>query len=404
MTLRYQLFVGGPESLSRMDSCLEEFYKGFEAFGLNRHTDFDLCNSSDFQKRIDHKGIPVGLWFGSAAKPDRADTAALKSLLESGVPFLPVVNDLSNYNNETPELLHRINGVPAGDDKHIASLLLGLFHLTPLDRRVFISYSRKGSFAIAKQLFEALSLQGFNVFFDIASVRHGGDFQRILLDRLNDFDLVVLLDSEEIDYSHWVQEEIITAHHLGTGFFHIIWPDRNPKKIFELNQPRHLHDNEFAPQTAHLSREQKTLLPDAVKKIAREIESFRIRSLGGRRQRIVNEFLSLVAAYNKYFGSNPIECHINPGREIWLKKKDKVFWIWPSTRQPNSLLIHQKSEEPKNVPTKYLECTKDEQNDKILFDSLGVHDETLFHLCWLRKHLPFQTLSLDMAKDWLVNI
>jgi len=399
MVVNYQLFTGGPDVASK-DHIVNKIRNTFSDIGLDKDSDLSLFRANNYDQ-INHKGNPVGLWLGNQDQADDAEVNALKFLIGRGVPFLPVVSNLNHYKDEVPECLHHINGIPVNDEEAIISTLLAMFHLAPHDKRVFISYCRRESQGVANQLFHALSEKGFSVFFDVISVQPGVAFQRVLLDRLNDFDLVVLLDTPGIASSYWVQEEIITAHHLGVGFLQVVWPNKDSHRNHSLNQPYQLALDHFIENKAEWN---SSLLPEIVQKIVCEIMAMRIRSIGSRYRNVVNEFLEKIKTFNRYFPSCNIEYNITPGREIWIKKgSEKICWLWPSTRQPTSLLIHQKSGEIKTPPMAFAGTTRDESNDRILFDGLGIHNEHLFHLCWLRKHLPLKTISLESVVEWLCN-
>ena len=396
MSLNYQLFIGGP-AISCKNSIVNKIRNTFAEIGLDVDSDLTLYGA-DNHKQINYKGNPVGLWLGNQDQADNIEVDALKCLVEKDVPFLPVVSDLNKYRDEVPESLYHINGIQADNEESIISTLLAMFHLTPHDRRIFISYCRKESQGVANQLFNTLSEKGFSVFLDVISVGHGTVFQEVLLDHLNDFDLVVLLDTPGIDSSYWVQEEIINAHHMGLGFFQLIWPNKKSHPISNLNTKHELFlDNFLERKTESDSQLHQPIVQDIVRKIM----ATRIRSIGARRQRIVNDFLALVETFST---SSNIEYYITLKQEIWIKKgSKKICWVWPSTRQPTSLLIHQKLEAPKTPPMKFADTPRDESNDRILFDDLGIHNDHRFHLDWLRKHLPFKTISLEAVNDWLHN-
>lgn len=91
-------------------------------------------------------------------------------------------------------------------------------------RKVFISYKRTDSAAVAQQLFREFSHRNYIVFLDEVSIDHGDDFQSELLWWLNDADLVLILASPNLDQSKWVLEEINFArtHHIGSLV--VVWP------------------------------------------------------------------------------------------------------------------------------------------------------------------------------------
>lgn len=92
-------------------------------------------------------------------------------------------------------------------------------------RRVFISYRRIDSLGIARQLHEALSRLGFEVFLDEVDIEHGVMFQQSLRTWLLDADLVLVLASPRYEQSRWTMEEIAVASNASIGMLAVTWPD-----------------------------------------------------------------------------------------------------------------------------------------------------------------------------------
>ena len=399
--MRHQVVVYHSEC-SRAERVLDTLRTKMTELGLDSENDLDIVGLRDAESKVEFKGIPVCLWFGHPEQVDDEDLQILTKLLDRGVAFLPLVSDLENFQEEIPTPLHSINGISENDELTILNTLMSLLHWIPSERRVFISYCRKESSAVAKQLFESLSFKGFNVFLDTVSVQGGEHFQRRLLDRLNDFDLLILLDTPGISKSIWVREELVTVQNLGMGVFQVVWPDRKFEQTLALNQRHELEHDNFIDKNVscqlHLS---------VIEALVSEILSFRLRSLGARRQSIIGEFLKKIESYNRFNPNNLINVHIIPGHELWIQKRNENVWVWPSTRQPTSFMIHEKAEAnriatlPQVFGSSLLASGK---NDFILYDGLGIHPDMLAHLAWLRKHLPLLTRSIDSIDDWLLNL
>lgn len=92
------------------------------------------------------------------------------------------------------------------------------------NRRVFISYRRLDSQAIARQLRDDLLRLGFDVFLDEVSIPPSVDFQRELMAWLADSDLVIVLGSPRFLESKWTMEEIAFAGAANLGILCIAWP------------------------------------------------------------------------------------------------------------------------------------------------------------------------------------
>lgn len=91
-------------------------------------------------------------------------------------------------------------------------------------RKVFISYRRIDSAAIAQQLFREFTQRNFLVFLDEVSIEHGADFQAELRWWLNDTDMVLVLASPNLEASRWVQEELLFAQLHQIGTLAVAWP------------------------------------------------------------------------------------------------------------------------------------------------------------------------------------
>lgn len=91
-------------------------------------------------------------------------------------------------------------------------------HLGRSEFRVFISYRRKDSQALADQLFNALNYRGFSVFLDRATVPVGARFQRYLTEQMEDKSMIVVLETPRFN-APWTQYEIAFARRRRLGVF-----------------------------------------------------------------------------------------------------------------------------------------------------------------------------------------
>ncbi len=99
----------------------------------------------------------------------------------------------------------------------VSPAILSSAGLTSDEHKVFISYRRKDSEYLAKQLFDGLTYEGFDVFLDRFSVPPGVDFQRKLTAELADKAMLVVIESATFQESEWTMYEIDYAikHRLG---------------------------------------------------------------------------------------------------------------------------------------------------------------------------------------------
>lgn len=85
--------------------------------------------------------------------------------------------------------------------------------LLPRERRTaFISYKRTDSLALAQQLADRLSQDGFEPFLDERTIGRGAAFEREIAYHLDDADMIIVLATQNLQHSVWVQREISFAN------------------------------------------------------------------------------------------------------------------------------------------------------------------------------------------------
>jgi hypothetical protein len=162
--------------------------------------------------------------------------------------------------------------------------------LSPEESRIFISYVRKDTTAIADQLFAALTEEGFDVFLDRTSVPVGVQFQERLKQDLVDKAMVVFLNSEGVSKSKWVAEEIATIKTYRLGLLELSFPlaQKRPDIDADFRQEVTAGDliragSEYAATAMKLS---SGLLSDIVERI-KETHG---RALHRRRYELIDNF------------------------------------------------------------------------------------------------------------------
>jgi hypothetical protein len=135
--------------------------------------------------------------------PLTAVVADLESRLFEHLPdeikFLTETNIISlRPDDRTPTVLQTVSGY------------LGLQSFAK-DQKVFISYRRKDSHVQADALYNYLWSNQFTTFIDINQIEGGVVFQKRIVEQISDKDLVLVIDSPNINSSFWVMEEIVTA-------------------------------------------------------------------------------------------------------------------------------------------------------------------------------------------------
>lgn len=154
--------------------------------------------------------------------------------------------------------------------ERVFSALLECVGLLPRQRRVFLSYRRSESTAVAVQLFAELSARQFDVFLDTHSIGAGVDFQEQLWHQLSDVDVLLMLDTPEYFKSRWTDAEYGRALAKGIGVLRVQWPDSTPSPVTGTASRAELLAEEFLADGQ--------LSTKAVQRICRQLEAVRSQS------------------------------------------------------------------------------------------------------------------------------
>lgn len=235
---------------------------GFDAVEIALH----ICPDSF---RPNRRSCAAALFIGGAAGAEVDITAVVDPKI---VPVLPVVSSEKQVPVEVPPSLRAFNcifldQVPMG---RVFSALLECLGLLPRQRRVFLSYRRAESTAVAVQLFAELSARQFDVFLDTHSISAGADFQEQLWHQLSDVDVLLMLDTPEYFKSRWTDAEYGRALAKGIGVLRVQWPDSTPSPVTSTASRAELLAEEFLAD-GQLSNE-------AVQRICRQLEAVRSQS------------------------------------------------------------------------------------------------------------------------------
>lgn len=129
-----------------------------------------------------------------------------------------------------------------------SEILPGVFQragLAPDDYRIFISYIRSETTELAEQLHGALTRQGFAVFVDRFSVPVGVAFQERLMQGLTDRGMMLLLHSQGLESSEWVEAEIATATKYRMGLYVLRLPGVPERASLSPDRSRLVDGNEW---------------------------------------------------------------------------------------------------------------------------------------------------------------
>lgn len=335
----------------------------------------------DAIRNIDRRYPVVGVYFGGAP-PRPSDTRHAEALVATANLVIPVVPKVDDYHVHVPRCLSGVNGLvvdPRDRDLEVVARRIneGL-DLLRARRLVFISYRRQEGAALAEQLHQAFDARCWQSFLDTHTVDSAADFQPILWDRMNDADVLVLLDSPNALASRWVAKEIEAANQLGMGVLQLIWPDhvRDPRTRFAT--PVYLRREDFLrgrPDRVGGLRLKKRALSRAIL----EAERLRARSVAARRDRLVRTF----AVDARAAGLTPKMQAVDEIEVVGSKGTHRVY---PVSGHVDSVVAHHRA----------IRAGSDRAH--LLYDPTGLLQQRIEHINWLSDHLPVGNLSsLDVA-------
>ncbi len=338
---------------------------------------------SDDVASLDSRSPVAGVFFGGAEWSDQMATAA-HDLVANHSFILPVVPSLDQYRVFVPPDLHPINGTVASTDDELRAIALRLIEelgLVRQRRQAFVSYCRQDSAKAAQQVYQALDQRGWQVFLDTHSVTTGVPFQPALWDRLNDADLMVLLDTPGAVASHWVEQELARASNLGIGLLQLVWPGHARVVGSDFAHAFYL-DGEHFRAGSWTSRGGRFLRAQTVRTVALTAESIRARCVAARRTRLVGELTARARALG-------INVAAQPERYIEVRGRAGNHVVIPVIGTPRSGDL-QKAEQHAH-----------RGQPRLLYDPAGLLDSRRAHLEWLNAHLPVATMPTSDLSAWL---
>jgi hypothetical protein len=304
---------------------------------------------------------PAGL--SPAAYPDRVKVLVLLGTPDSRLQDIPWYSTWGNDAEESfvmtviPEgqFSQTIDASLSGRDDHVlnqmnaafwrqapkevAPAVLSRAAVTSSSNRVFISYRRVETKALADQLYDALDHAGFDVFLDRYTVPVGYNFQRRLTQELEDKSMVVLLESKFLSDSQWTQHEIAFAKRNRLGLALIRMPDVDPAHGIAsatLGPDIRLQSQDFAEPEKHVPNPQapgatmsewQTLKPEVLADIVARIKIAHAEALFHRRHALRGD---LVVALNNA-GVPTQYTAIGP---LVVKTDVEEHLLWLTTRPP----------------------------------------------------------------------
>lgn len=277
--------------------------------------------------RPNRRSCAAALFIGGAAGAEVDVTAVVDPKI---VPVLPVVSTEKQVPVEVPPSLRAFNcifldQVPM---ERVFSALLECLGLLPRQRRVFLSYRRAESTAVAVQLFAELSARQFDVFLDTHSISAGVDFQEQLWHQLSDVDVLLMLDTPEYFKSRWTDAEYGRALAKGIGVLRVQWPDSTPSPVTSTASRAELLAEEFLAD-GQLSNE-------AVQRVCRQLEAVRSQSHALRTMSLIESVRNAI---------EQIEGQVNgvgPGRLMQVTLRNgRQLSVQPTLGVPTALTLQE---------------------------------------------------------------
>lgn len=247
-------------------------------YGMVVPDDLALRTALDAARR-NPRASTAALYFGGDPSRDAGLVAELESAC---VPIVPVVPPGGHVSETIPSELQAINAffderANARIDA-LAALALECLGLLRRQRRVFVSYRRDDSRAVAVQLHDELCARGFDVFLDTHDILPGDVFQEMLWHRLADCDVVIMLDTKDYFGSKWTKQELGRSLAQGIQILRVIWPGHQPTRYLTLSDALQLGiaDLDSGGQ----------LVQARIDEVVRRTESLRSRSVASRHREI----------------------------------------------------------------------------------------------------------------------
>lgn len=397
---RYQILLLGPDADDQKDQVLGVLETRVKELGDGIWDVIDILEG-DAAAYFDKTAPVFAVWFGSSTTATPTDLRTLENLRAEAKPILPIVRNNANFVAQTPATLHAVNGLELDGSTEktarVANTILEGLQLLRRRRRVFVSYARRDSRAVAKQLFGSLAERGFDVFLDTHSIPAAANFQNQLWHSMVDSDVVVLLDSNGVESSRWCREEYERADALSIGVVRVLWPDRiiDPATDALLfSYPVRLTPADFL-SGAIAPGPLDELSDIAIAHVAEAIEGFRARSIAARQANLLTTF-KREAARAGIPTSVQVNSHI-----VLLKPtaggRTRKIAVVPTIGVPVSTNYHEAFLEYDATPP---DC----EEQVILYNRQGFLPSWADHLVWLNGQLPIKGIDVTEVSKWLSTL
>lgn len=381
MTFQYQLALLGDYRAQQAILTIR-LLQQLDQLGIDR-SQFRLVTERELDL-VNPKAPLVATFFGYDGASAHTH-AGLAKLIRDSTTIIPCVDDLEDASTKLPVAISHINAfkIDGGDESigRLATLILENFRLLRSDRRIFISYKRNESQAIAVQLYEALDIAGFDAFLDTRSVPLAADFQSVLWHRMADSDIVILLDTPRFRQSHWTQLELSQANATNIQILHLLWPSVKADPASAFSEFDKLQSSDFKSRAR--TGEQARFSAGAIHRIIGKAESLRARALAARHRSLIDNFCDQAREQKAK------AIAVQPERYIALElAHGEHVAVVPTIGIP-------RADRYQEMDTALQEKGNAAKKIWLLYDERGILQDWLAHLDWLNSHLPVVSVQVS---------
>lgn len=393
MAAYYQLVFLGDESSVAFSRIRERFFELLRERGLSSSL-IDVLSADRILLPSEEGGYDpskptFAFYIGNVGHADK-DIYAVKKLLANADAIFPIYFSEGRFLEEVPKELHQING-KLYSEEHLDAIVNVAFEelrLLRKKRRIFISYKRSDSVAIANQLYDLLSRHQFDVFMDTYSIRGGAEFQKELHHRITDSDVLIQLNSSSFMDSKWCREEICLANMHQIGVLQVNWPKVKRDGASDICYKIALSDTDF--RRKRFKKNTSLLKKKVLEGIVSKVESIRARNLAARFDNLKGEFIKEGVRHGRTILSKPLH--------LVEQTKNGIICYIPAIGVPQSIDYHESLIMVDKLVEEMVECVY------LIYDDLSILPKWIEHLDWMDRYLEVKTIKKQDFREWLSKI
>jgi hypothetical protein len=266
--------------------------------------------------------------------------------LSQGSPYsvMPIYPENSPVSELLPDLesLRKIN-VRFWHTSIVEAIpdVLAASGLTTREFRIFLSYRRWQTTALAHQLFSELNKYNFSVFLDQFRIEAGVNFQEKLIEDLADKSMVLLLESSDFLGSEWTREEIAFTKIHRLGLLALKVPDRGGGMPQIHPREREILDGTdfergFREPADKDHPEANCLTPEALERVVARVRLEHGRAFLRRREQTRNEMTFAL----HQAGVPESDYDFTVGGFLRVRRPNHQYSIWLANRPPDLSDFH----------------------------------------------------------------